>query len=313
MKQNIQKIIFILIGIILICHNVSSAGNRSGTVSGQFLKIPLSAKAVSMGGAQVAVAEGVSSIGFNPAGMMSVSDIAVGITYTHWFADIRHNYFGAVKNFPGFGAFGASVTLLSTDDMAVTTPQRPGGTGEYFRASDYAFSLAYARQVSDKFMVGVNFKIIQSYLYNTEIGASSFAFDIGTLYDIPILRSRLGVSLTNIGKDLQYLNEPYSLPTSLRFGVLTSVLSEDYHQARVTFQIARNNDAEEQYNVGGEYLFNNLIALRAGWKFAYDAENLTAGFGANLNSIGINGTLDYGYNNFRFLPGTHSITFDVRF
>lgn len=302
-----------LILIATFCVSVAEAGNRSGTVSAQFLKIPLSARAIGMGGAQVAVAEGVSSIGFNPAGMMSVSNYAFGATYTQWFADIQHSYAGVVKNFPGLGAIGVSVVLLATDDMPVTTPAAPEGTGEFFRASDYAFSIAYARQVSDKFMVGINGKIIKSYLYNTEIGASSFAFDIGTLYDIPILRSRLGVSLTNLGKDVQYISEPYSLPTSLRFGVLTNVLDDPTHQLKTTFQISRNNDAEEQYNIGGEYLFNNTFALRAGWKFAYDAEDVTAGFGANLNVMGFNGKLDYGFNNFKYLPGTHSFTLDVLF
>jgi hypothetical protein len=309
---NWYRIVLVII-LVLLCTMVSYAGNRSGTVSGQFLKIPVSARAVGMGGAQVALAEGVSAVGFNPAGMLSVNDYAFGATYTVWFADIQHSYAGLVKNFPGLGAIGVSLTLLATDDMAVTTPAHPEGTGEFFRASDYAFSVAYARQVSDKFSVGINSKIIKSYLYNTELGAASFAFDIGTLYDIPVLQSRLGVSLTNIGNDLQYINEPYSLPTSLRFGVLVNVLEQAGSQLRATFQVSRNNDAEEQYNVGGEYMLMGVFALRGGWKFAYDAEDLTAGFGASLNTLGINGKFDYGYNNFKFLPGTHTFTFDIQF
>jgi hypothetical protein len=315
MKEVLQviKVTLSFLLLMMLCASVSNASDRSGTVSAQFLKIPLSARAVSMGGAQVAVAEGVSSIGFNPAGMMSVSEYAFGATYTSWFANIQHSYMGVVKNFPGIGALGMSLTLLTTDDMAVTTPSHPDGTGENFRASDYAFSVAYARQVSDKFMVGINTKVIKSYLYNVEIGASAFAFDIGTLYDIPRLHSRLGVSLTNIGKDVQYLNEPYSLPTALRFGILVDVLNEGNNQLKTTIQISRNNDTEEQYNAGAEYAFNGMVSLRAGYKFGYETEDVTAGFGANLNSLGINGTLDYGYNNFKFLPGTHSFTFNIQF
>ena len=310
--QNIVRVGIVTLLLALGVMSVS-AGNRSGTVSGQFLKIPVSARAVGMGGAQVALAEGVSSVSYNPAGMLSVSNYAFGATYTQWFADVQHSSASVVTNIEGFGAVGASVILLATDDMEVTTPARPEGTGEFFRASEYAFSIAYARQVSDKFIVGINGKIIKSYLYNTELGASSFAFDIGTLYDIPILKSRLGVSLTNIGKDLQYLNEPYSLPTALRFGVLVNVIEEEENQLKTTFQISRNNDAEEQYNIGAEYGILGMFALRGGWKFAYDTENLTAGFGASLNSLGINGKLDYGYNNFKYLPGTHSFTFDIQF
>ncbi len=290
----------------------ATAGDRSGTVSEEFLTIPTSARVIAIGGAQVAMAEGASSLGFNPAGILSVDDMGVGLTYTAYLANIQHSFFGFVKNIPGFGALGASVTVLTTDDMVETTPAFPEGTGRFFTASDYAFSLAFARQVTDQFRVGVSGKLIQSYLFNTEIGTSTFAFDIGTLYDIPQLQCHIGVSLTNIGKDVTFIQEPYSLPTALKFGVLFDVINKEDDKLITTLQINRSNDADEQYNWGVEYTFNNLIALRGGWKFAYDQENLTAGFGVKLNSLGINSTLDYGYNNYQYLPGTHTFTLEVQ-
>ncbi len=307
-KINILLTVILMIGII----EETEAGNRSGTTSEPFLKIPTSARAVGVGGAQVALASGASSIAFNPAGMMAVNDMGVGFTYTAWFADIQHSFVGVVKNIPGIGAVGASLIMLTMDDMIETTPAFPEGTGRYFRASDYAFSIAYARQVTDQFRVGINGKYIQSYLYNTEIGASSFAFDIGTLYDIQILRSHIGVSLTNIGKDVKFLQEQYSLPTALRFGVVVDIMKEKENELITTLQIARMNDAEEQYNFGGEYIFNEVVALRMGWKFAYDHEGFTGGFGVKLNSIGFNSMLDYGYNYFKYLPGTHTFTLEVQ-
>jgi len=302
-----------VVALTLLVSAAGVAGNRSGTVTGQFLKLSTSARAVAMGGAQVAVADGVNSMAYNPAGILSVGNYGFGATYTQLYADIQHSYIGAVKNIPGLGAVGLSVVILTTDDMLVTTPAFPEGTGEKFKASDYAVGLSFARQVTDQFRVGVNAKLIQSYLYNSEVGTSSFAFDIGTLYDIPVLRSHVGVSLTNLGKDLTFVNETYSLPTALRFGVLVDVLKDEMNQLVTTLQIARVNDADEQYNLGGEYVFNGMFALRAGWKFAYDQEDVTAGFGVNLNSLGVNSTLDYAYNNFTYLPGTHTITFEVMF
>ena len=302
-----------VVALTLLVSAAGVAGNRSGTVTGQFLKLSTSARAVAMGGAQVAVADGVNSMAYNPAGILSVGNYGFGATYTQLYADIQHSYIGAVKNIPGLGAVGLSVVILTTDDMLVTTPAFPEGTGEKFKASDYAVGLSFARQVTDQFRVGVNAKLIQSYLYNSEVGTSSFAFDIGTLYDIPVLRSHVGVSLTNLGKDLTFVNETYSLPTALRFGVLVDVLKDEMNQLVTTLQIARVNDADEQYNLGGEYVFNGMFALRAGWKFAYDQEDVTAGFGVKLNSLGINSVLDYAYNNFTYLPGTHTITFEVMF
>lgn len=314
MKQSlINRTLAVLAALAPVFLLNAYAGNRSGTVGEQFLKLGTNARAISMGGAQVAVAEGVSSIAYNPAGILAVENYGFGATYTAWFADIQHSFVGVAKNLPGIGAIGASLTLLTTDDMPVTTVAFPDGTGETFRASDYALSLAFARQVTEQFRVGVNGKIIQSYLYNKEIGTSSFAFDIGTLYDIPILQSHIGVSLTNIGKDVKFINETYSLPTALRFGVLVDVLRQDNNLFVTTLQITRLNDADEQYNFGAEYTFNDLVSLRGGWKFNYDQENVTAGFGVHFNSLGFNSTLDYGFNNFKFLPGTHSFTLEARF
>ena len=311
MKLHIEKLSmrsFIFLALLALTVLPLRAGNRSGTVSGEFLKLPLDARTVGMGGAQVALASGPSSIAYNPAGMMSVADYGFSATYTAWFANIQYSYFGLVKNLQGLGTIGASVIMLSTDDMVETTPTFPEGTGQMFRASDYAFSLSYGRQVTEQFMVGLNGKIIQSYLYNTEIGNATFAFDIGTLYDIPVLHSRIGVSLTNIGRDLKYINEAYSLPTALRFGILVDMMKMENQSLVSTLQIVRVNDADEQYNVGAEYTFDNTFSLRGGWKFSYDQENFTGGFGAKMNMMGINGSLDYGYNNFKFLPGTHSFT-----
>lgn len=312
-KNTLQNITCALALLLFIFSVDSFSGNRSGTVTGQFLKLPLSARAVGMGGAQVALAEGATSIGFNPAGMMSVSNYGFGANYTSWFADIDYSFVGMTTRLEGIGNIGVSMTMLATDEMIVTTPAFPEGDGTTFRASEYAINVAYARQVTDQFVVGVSGKIIQSNLFNTELSASSFAFDIGTLYDIAMLKSRIGVSLTNIGKDLQYINETYSLPTALRFGVLVDVIKEEDHAMVTTLQVTRLNDADEQYNVGAEYMVNNLFALRGGWKFAYDQENVTGGFGIKLGSFGIDGKFDYGYNNFTYLPGTHSFTFELQF
>ncbi|MBI4546955.1 MAG: PorV/PorQ family protein [Ignavibacteriae bacterium] len=313
--------------VLLVVVVPSQAGNRSGTVGGQFLKINTSARSIAMGGAEVAIAEGVSSMTYNPAGMLTIGNYGFGAVYTAWFADIQHSFAGVVKNVPGLGAFGAGVVTLTTGDMIETTPAFPEGTGRTFQASDFAFNIAFARQVTDQFRVGVSAKLIKSYLFNDELGNSTFAFDIGTLYDVPQLQSHLGVSLTNIGKDQKYIDEQYSLPTALRFGVLVDVLKQEINQIVTTVQFSRFNDADERYNVGIEYVYNNIFALRGGLKFDFkdidedrpfdnpifqENQDFSAGFGVKLNTIGLQGTLDYGYNHFKFLPSTHTFSFEIQ-
>lgn len=309
-----RYLFFIPIYCLVVCLlSNAHAGNRSGTVSALFLKLPINARAAAMGNAQVALAVGASSIPYNPAGILSVQNVSFGATYNAWFADIAHSYLGVAANLQEWGKVGVGVTLLTTDDMMVTTPQFPEGTGEFFRASDYAFTLSYARQISVEFGLGLSAKYIQSYLYNTDVGASAIAFDIGSLYDIPALHTRLGISVNNLGRDLKFINEQYSLPTVLRFGVQTDVYQEDVHLVHAAFQIGRPNDADEQYNLGVEYVYQNMISLRSGYRFNYDNEDWSLGFGVNLSSLGIEGTLDYSYTNFKYLSGTNMFSVEIGF
>ena len=88
-------------------------------------------------------------------------------------------------------------------------------------------------------------------------------------------------------------------------------MQEDVHKLYAVAQIGRPNDSNEQYNVGSEYTFLGDFSLRLGYKFAYDAENITAGFGAKLSLAGIEGRVDYGYNNYKWLPGTHAFSLEV--
>ena len=288
-------------------------GNRAGAVSGQFLKLPINARAAGMGNAQVALAEGALSIANNPAGVLNIEGASFGSTYNQWFADITVAFFGAATKIEGWGTIGAGVTLLTTDNMPVTTPAFPEGTGEQFKASDIAYTLTYARQISELFGIGLSAKYITSNLYNKEISSNSVAFDIGTLYDIPILKTRLGISVTNLGKDLRYINEQYSLPTALRFGARTTVLQEDIHKLYAAFQVGRPNDSDEQYNLGLEYVFQELLFLRGGYKFNYDTEDWSGGLGVSLKNLGLNGSLDYAYSHYKFLPATHMFSFEIGF
>ena len=312
MKQSTSQLA-VIVALSLCIAGVAFAGNRSGTVTAEFLKLPTNARATGMGSAEVALAEGASSIAYNPAGVLSVSTASFGGTYNSWWANITHSFFGAAVNLQDYGTFGVGLTLLSTDDMEVTTPAFPDGTGELFKATDMAATFTYARQISQEFGLGLSAKYIKSYLYNKDIGASSVAFDIGTLYDIPVLRTRLGISVNNLGTDLKFITEQYSLPTALRFGARVTVLEEEVNLVYLAMQIARPNDSDEQYNLGAEYTYSGILSLRGGYWLNYDTENVSGGVGLNLTKLGIDGKLDYAYTNYKYLPGTHMLSIELGF
>lgn len=310
--KTMKRILILLVAIFAV-QLQAHTGNRSGTVTGQFLKLPINARATAMGNAQAALAEGALSIPYNPAGTLSITDFSFGATYNQWWADISHTFVGGAINLQEWGTFGLGVIMLSTDDMIVRTPAFPEGNGEKFKAFDMAYMFSYARQISLDFGIGLSAKFIKSNLYNKEITANSIAFDIGTLYDVAILRTRLGISVNNLGRDLTYLSETYSLPTVLRFGARTTVIDDENNKMFLALQIGRPNDSSEQYNVGAEYVLMGTLAFRGGYRFNYDAENWSAGLGMDLKSLGLIGHVDYAYTNYITLPATHMFSLELGF
>jgi len=106
------------------------------------------------------------------------------------------------------------------------------------------------------------------------------------------------MSAFNAGRQHTYIEETTELPLTFRVGVITD-LGQIFNMSLPnghcwTLAVEGNNprDYSERIHVGTEYLLANIIALRAGYKFNYDYENVTLGFGIRLEGIGI----DYSFN-----------------
>ena len=62
--------------------------DKVGTIGGQFLKIGIGARAQSLGGAFVSVADDASAIYWNPAGVARIPRSVVNINHAAWLADV---------------------------------------------------------------------------------------------------------------------------------------------------------------------------------------------------------------------------------
>jgi len=288
------------------------ASDRAGTVSGLFLRISPTPRMAAMGEAFVAEVQGVEAIPYNPGAMPWTRRPEVLFAHADWFADINLEFVGVMIPIEGVGNFGLHSRILYTNDMPVTTPLHPEGTGEFFRASDYAFGLSYARQVSDKFSIGATFKVIQSYLFNLDYGDRVYAIDVGTVYYIGYRNWRMGLTLLNLGTDFRFIQEDYSVPTTFLFGLAGHVLEFGGSPLTLSLQLQRPNDAEERVSLGAEYWIQNLFAFRGGYKLGFDTDTWSVGLGARLNWLGRELLVDYAYNEFKWLPGVHRFSIGLR-
>jgi hypothetical protein len=308
-----------------------------------FLEIPVSARALSMGGAFTGVANDASSLFWNPAGIARLTQHEVIFQHTNWIADTKFDYAGLVISLGELGTIGASFTALSMDDMLVRTEQFPEGTGLYFSAGDIAVSLAYARNLTDRFSIGFNVKYINQRIWHET--AQGFALDIGTLFVTDFFGGmRIGGTLSNFGTnmkmdgaDLRQFHaidptklgtnqripesietDSWPLPLNFQFGLATEIVKSEKHRLTVAIDALHPSDNYESINVGGEYAFQDMFFARGGYQslFLKDGEgglSLGAGLKGEIPFTNASVMIDYSFNDFGRLKGVHTVSLGVRF
>jgi hypothetical protein len=286
---------------------------KVGTAGAKFLDIGVSARAIGMAEAYMPIANDVSAIFYNPAGLTQLFSNEAMFSHIDYPADITYEFAGVafpVERVAGVVGFG--FYFLNTGDIPLTDYSHPEGTGEYFRAYDFAFSGSFARSLTEHFSLGATFKYVGEF-YDNE-SAQGWAADVGTLYDTGYRGFKIAIGIVNFGPDLKMIQQSYPLPISFKFGGSFNFIEGPEHLATVCAQGAHPSDNLETYNIGIEYWFRDMFSLRIGNRFNYDIDGLTFGGGlrwpfGEASEIRI----DYGYQDFGFLREIHRFSFSVAF
>lgn len=315
--------------------------SKKGTTAAPFLSIAQGARATAMGSAFVSISDDQSAMFWNPAGLAKTSGFGIMFDHTKWLADVSYNYLAASFNLGDLGVIGLSFTTSNYGEMNVTTIEEPNGTGETFSARDVSFSLAYAINLTDNFCIGFNPKVVYQSLW--KMGATAFALDIGVQYRTPFEGIILAAAITNFGTKMQlsgnsnlvlvdldltsggnndqipaYLETAaWSLPLNFRVGLGYTAEFNEQNKLTVALDAMHPSDNYECVNVGAEYLFMNLIALRGGYSslFQKDAEDgLTLGVGVKQEILGNLGLrFDYAYQDFGRLKDIQKFSVGITF
>lgn len=314
--------------------------SKVGTTAAQFLKIGAGVRAIGMGGAFVAVANDVTALYWNPAGIATIPGSGEA-TFNHaeWLAETAYDFAGVSFNAGGFGTIGLSVTSFRVPEDDVRTLRFPEGTGERFDASSFALGISYARMLTDRFAIGFTGKFVQDQVWNES--AQGVAVDFGTHYITPFNGLRIGAVIANFGtkmqlegRDLYFDYDPlsetgtvdqvpalyrlgrYELPLTLRLGLAYDLIKQENLTVLVTTDAVHPNDNTEYINSGMEVNLRNQIYLRGGYKalFLQDSEqSFTFGAGLRYDAVGTNLKLDFGYADYGRLDNVQFVSFTVRF
>jgi len=337
MNKTISFVVVLLAAGQLFGGDVS----KVGVSAAPFLTIGVGARATGMGGAFVGTADDASALYWNPAGIARSKNMQAILMHSKWLADLRFDFAGFSLPVGAFGTLGASLTALDYGDMMVRTTDQPEGTGEIFSSSDMAFTLSFARSLTDRFSIGFNVKYITQRIWHES--ADGFALDFGTLFITGLHGLRIGAALTNFGTDMRMEGKDllvfhdvdpniignndrvpanlqtgaWPLPLTFQFGLAMEPLQTPLHRLTIAADAIHPSDNTESLNLGLEYGFREMLFLRAGYRdlFLRDAEQglcLGAGF-ASRNIGNVLFQLDYAYADFGRLENAQRFSFSLAF
>lgn len=258
------------------------AGDK-GTSGAQFLKLEPGARPAAMGGAFSAVADDVYAAYYNPAGLGRLKSVEIAGMHNSYFQGISHN-FGAVavpilswvdtrlaRNEYGVMAFSlTSLAVSGIERRGVIETDQPIGE---FGANDFAYSLAYGKELTGEFSAGAAVKFIDQTIDDAR--STALGLDLGGLYRLD--RWSLAAGLRNYGTKVKFRSEADPLP-------LTGYLAGSYRFSErflgaADIRVPRDNSIK--LALGGEYRRRFLDDLTG---FARGGYNM-----ANAEADGFNG------------------------
>ena len=325
-KLSLLKLVIIL--AVFSGSVFAGGGNRVGTAGSTQLLIPVGPRGIAMGYTTLTDSRGVEAMFWNPANVSIDAGTEVLFSHMSYIADIGVEYGALSVNTGKLGSIGLSIKSLSIGDIQVTTADNPDGTGEYFSPQFLTTGLTYSVMLSDRIAIGITGNLNLERL--ALVSKSNVSFNAGISYQNlgNIDGLVIGIVIKNLGPQSSYDgtglsissndmpgydrtgNQYYKiqaasddLPTTLELGVGYRYSINESNSLRFNGLFQNSNYYYDEYRVGAEYSYNDMVFLRGGYVFTPEVSDenakestFTAGFGVKLGlSSNFNVNLDYGY------------------
>ncbi len=251
------------------------------TSAATFLNLGFGARPLSIGEAYVAIADDVSALHYNPAGLAykgSPATLNTGRKYEMLASHSMHVQ-GIKMTQMGFmkRPYGFSITHLGLDGIERRTAETAEPEGS-FGASD----LMLGASIGHKFQgigFGATAKIIRQSI--GEYSAQAYAVDFGALYRMKEKPFSFGLGIANLGTEMKFVDQGFPLPTTVRAGVTYGMTKKFPHAISLQLDLPRDN--APALRLGMEYLGFGPFSLRGGYR-TYGSVQRSAALGRGLGS-----------------------------
>ena len=256
---------------------------RSGAA---FLKMLPGTRLQSMGGSYTGVLDEMHAPYANPGSGGLLRQWYWSASYTKWFADVynasfllghrvhtpwsqfTHVNLGIVyQGVPEFDSSDRYVSAESAHDMLIT--------------ANIGQPVSF---ISQNLSAGATLKYYQSKLGTYD--AQAWIYDLGALFRTPrfnfiggsssLLRYGIlagGISVTNLGRDIQYLSVGTPLPQALRAGLSFNTGTHQGLQLQLSADYQKRRDEGENYAFGAEVAWAQRFAIQGGYDTNMDLMN----------------------------------------
>lgn len=272
----------VLLGLALVLIAWGSVQAQEGVGAGATFKFGVDARALAMGGAFVAVANGYSAPYWNPAGLAMAMGTHIGGMNTNKFGlGINFNYVGAALELAGFRLGGAFLgSTISGIEMFGPNGEPAGmvDDNELLFMGSTALALPFGEM---PFVLGASAKYYTHSL--ADESGTGFGGDVGLLFSLGSIV--LGAAVTDVGgTSITWTTGAVDkVDMGIRIGTALNL------DAPVPWTIAGQFNVEaESIHVGAEFRLTPQIALRVGAQRPKDADfSFTAGAGLSLGAFSV--------------------------
>ncbi len=346
--KNMKKNITIFLSFFMVA--VAFAGNpdRTGEAGAYELLLNPWARSVGLNTLNTSFVRGAEAMNLNVAGLGRISGTEIGLTHSIYLqgTGLSMSSAAVAQKMANGGAFGLSINALNFGKIPVTTAGLPEGTGATFSPTFFNLGVSYAHVFEKKVSVGITARIVNETV--ADVSASAIALDAGVQYitgseKFPE-RFKFGISLRNVGSRMKFGGQglnysatnadgtlPYKitvstqpnefeLPSQLNIGAAYDFLPEEMMRLTGVFNFTSNAFARDEVGGGLEFSFNNLVALRGGYRYEVGLvtdgkQSVFTGLagGVTFNIPGKKDSekmmsVDYSYQATRVWGGTHNIS-----
>ncbi len=276
--------------IVLVCMNISMS---LFSQAGSYVTNLTDARSVAMGNTYIAMDNNNFVYSNLAANSLTDTKFGINVSYRPWINDLSNNY-----NLMGANAYVSIDTKSSLAigfknfDMPTTniTDENGNSTGSY-NPSETSFALGYAYKFTDNTALALTLKYLESNLSDT-YNASTVLFDLG--FKSSYNHLNYGIIVKNLGQKLKFDDESVSVPITVGGGIAYNEDLNYKNNINMGVDFANTTTDDESgfsAGVGGEYTYDHMFSLRAGYHFSDESIGLSAlsvGAGINIKGAQVN-------------------------